>query len=295
MTQRGDTQVHAGIAHRAAAFARNYTIEATWPKPVEIAAVADVTGRGRPLYLSSVPSQSHDQLATLAAETRRAGLEPVVHLSARRQASKSGMDDFVARLRGEADVRRVLVIAGDVAQSGPYADALGVIRHGKLREAGIEEIGITGYPEGHAHISQDKIDAALPVKLAAAAEAGLRVHIVSQFAFDAAPIIAWLKRLRAQGVNVPVQVGMAGPTSLTSLLRYAKRCGVNASMRGMASGAAAGLLGNVGPDNIVMSLLDEPSDLGAIAPHYFSFGGTEQTARYAHGMASRVSATHAMT
>lgn len=287
--------VSSGPADRAAAFARGYTIEATWPKPVEIAAVADIAGRGRPLYLSSVPSQSQNQLATLAAETRRAGLEPVVHLSARRQASASELHDFVARLRGEADVRRVLVIAGDVAQAGPFADALDVIRRGKLREAGIEDIGITGYPDGHARISQDQIDAALPLKMAAAAESGLRVHVVSQFAFDAVPIIAWLKRLRARGVTVPVQVGMAGPTSLTSLLRYAKRCGVNASMRGMASGAAAGLIGNVGPDDIVMSLLNEPADLGAIAPHYFSFGGTEQTARYAHNMASRCTASHVVT
>jgi methylenetetrahydrofolate reductase (NADPH) len=233
-------------------------------------------------------------LAGLAAETRRAGLEPVVHLSARRLTSKTELDDFVARLRGDADVKCVLVIAGDVDQAGPYSDALDVIRDGGLRQAGIESIGITGYPDGHAKIAQDKIDAALPVKLAAAADAGLRVHIVSQFAFEAEPILVWLKRLRAQGITVPVQVGMAGPTSFTALLRYAKRCGVNASMRGMASGAAASLIGNVGPEEIVEELAANAAGLGVVAPHYFSFGGVADTARYAHDMASRLSASHAM-
>lgn len=276
-------------------FARGYTIEATRPKPAEIATVAGIVGSGRDLYLSSVPTQTLPELADLAAQARRAGLEPVVHLSARRLTSKAELDDFLARLRGEGDVKRVLVIAGDVDQAGPYADALDVIRSGRLREAGIESIGISGYPDGHARIAQDKIDAALPVKLSAAAEAGLRVHIVSQFAFDAEPIVAWLKRLRARGVTAPVQVGMAGPTSLTALLRYAKRCGVNASMRGMASGAAAGLIGNVGPEKIVEELAANAAGLGAIAPHYFSFGGVADTARYASDMASRMSARHAMT
>lgn len=278
-----------------AVFARGYTIEATRPKPAEIAAVADIAGRGRQLYLSSVPTQTLPDLAGLAAEARRTGLEPVVHVAARRLTSHAELEDFLARLRGDADVRRVLVIAGDVEQAGPFSDALDVIRNGKLREAGIENIGISGYPEGHGHIAADKIDAALPAKLQAAAEAGLSVHIVSQFAFDAGPIVAWLKRLRARGVTAPVQVGMAGPTSLTSLLRYAKRCGVNASMRGMATGAAAGLFGNVGPDKIVEALAAEAADLGAIAPHYFSFGGVADTARYAHNMAERMAASPAMT
>lgn len=278
----------------AGTFAGGYSIEATRPKPAEIVAVAAMVGKGRQLFISSVPTQTLPDLAVLAGEARRAGLEPVVHLSARRMTSKAELDEFVARLRGEADVRRVLVIAGDVDQAGPYADALSVIRNGRLREAGIENIGISGYPEGHSRIDQDKIDAALPAKLAAAADAGLGVTIVSQFAFEAAPIIAWLKRLRAQGVTTPVQVGLAGPTSFKSLLRYAKLCGVNASMRGMASGAAASLLGNVGPEEIVKELAAEGPGIGPIAPHYFSFGGFENTARYARDLASQMSVSPAM-
>ena len=73
---------------------------------------------------------------------------------------------------------------------------------------------------------------------------------------------------------------MAGPTSLTALLRYAKRCGVNASLRGLASGAGGGLIGNVGPDAI-LAALDAAPGIGEASPHYFSFGGVLQTARYA--------------
>ena len=127
-----------------------------------------------------------------------------------------------------------------------------------MREAGIEEIGIGAYPEGHPRIPPGRLEAALDEKIASAVAQGLAVHIVSQFSFSPERILAWLKQLRACGINAPVKVGMAGPTSVPALLRYAKRCGVNASLRGLMSGAAASLIGqvvgNVGPDRIIDAL-----------------------------------------
>ena len=136
-----------------------------------------------------------------------------------------------------------------------FPTRLSVIQKGRLREAGIEEIGIGAYPEGHPRIPPGRLEAALDEKIASAAAQGLRVHIVSQFSFSPERILAWLKQLRACGIASPVKVGMAGPTSVPALLRYAKRCGVNASLRGLMSGAAAALIGNVGPDRIVEALV----------------------------------------
>jgi methylenetetrahydrofolate reductase (NADPH) len=211
---------------------------------------------------------------------RKAGLEPVVHIAARRLPDAGYLQELLAGLRGEADVRRLLVIGGDVDAAGPYPDALAVIQKGRLREAGITEIGVGAYPEGHPRIPPGRLEAALDEKIAAATAQGLAVHIVSQFSFSPERILAWLKQLRACGINLPVKVGMAGPTSVPALFRYARRCGVAASLRGLVSGAAAGLIGHVGPDRILDALAGAPG-LGDIAPHYFSFGGTVETARYA--------------
>jgi methylenetetrahydrofolate reductase (NADPH) len=97
-------------------------------------------------------------------------------------------------------------------------------------------------------------------------------------------ILAWLKQLRACGIRHPVKIGMAGPTSMPALLRYARRCGVAASLRGLMSGAGGQLIGqvvgNVGPDRILEALA-AAGGLGELAPHYFSFGSTVETARYA--------------
>jgi methylenetetrahydrofolate reductase (NADPH) len=274
-------------------FARDFSLEATRPNAAEIAALAEILPLATPVYLTAVPTTDTEELVTAAAGLRKAGLEPVAHVAARRLASAGHLDELLTRLRAEADTRRLLLIGGDVDLSGPFADALAVIQKGRLRETGIEEIGIGGYPEGHPRIAPDRLEAALDQKIAAARAAGLRVFIVSQFSFSGDRILAWLKQLRACGIAVPVKVGLAGPANVTALLRYAKRCGVSASLRGLMSGAAVGLIGRPGPDRIIETLA-AAGELG-IAPHYFSFGGAVETARYAcDAAAGRIAAGHAM-
>jgi methylenetetrahydrofolate reductase (NADH) len=274
-------------------FARKFSVEVTRPNAAEVAALAEILPQGTSVYFSAVPTITPDELVTAATSLRKSGLEPVVHIAARRIVAADDLQNLLARLHGEADVRRLLVIGGDVDAAGSFADALAVIQRGRLREAGITEIGIGAYPEGHARIAPSRLEAALDEKIAAAAAQGLAVHIVSQFSFEPERILAWLRQLRACGIARPVKVGMAGPTSIPALLRYAKRCGVNASMRGLMAGAASGLLGNVGPDRIV-EMLSQADDLGDAAPHYFSFGGAVDTARYAAAAARHAVAGRAM-
>jgi methylenetetrahydrofolate reductase (NADPH) len=274
-------------------FARTFSLEATRPNAGEIAALADLLPGGTPVYFSAVPTIEPPELIAAAVLLRKSGLEPVIHIAARRIRAAADLQNLLASLRGEADVRRLLVIGGDVDTAGPFADALAVIQKGRLHEAGIEEIGIGAYPEGHSHIAPGRLAVALDEKIATATAHGLRVHIVSQFSFSPEHILAWLRQLRACGITKPVKVGMAGPTSVPGLMRYAKRCGVNASLRGLMAGAAAGLLGNVGPDRIVETL-EQAVDLGDAAPHYFSFGGAVETARYACSTTRRLAAGHAM-
>jgi methylenetetrahydrofolate reductase (NADPH) len=274
--------------------ARAFSLEATRPSASEIAALAEIVPRDTPVYFSAVPTITPHELVAAAAALRKAGLEPVIHIAARRVRAADDLQDLLARLRGEADIRRLLVVGGDVDTPGPFADALAVIQKGNLRAAGIEEIGIGAYPEGHPRIAPARLEAALDAKIAQAKAQGLGVHIVSQFSFSPDRILAWVGRLRACGITLPVKIGMAGPTSVPGLIRYARRCGVNGSLRGLMSGAGASLIGHVGPERI-LSALSQAGGLGDVAPHYFSFGGTVETARFAcEASAGRHGAGHAM-
>jgi len=284
----------AAPAPDAAVFAGHFSLEATRPNAAEIAALADVVPPATPIYFSAVPTITRQEVIAAAASLRKAGLEPIIHVAARRLASAADLQELLAGLRGDADVRRLLVIGGDVDTPGAFADTLAVIQKGRLRETGIEEIGIGAYPEGHPRIPAGRLESALDEKIAAATAQGLRVHIVSQFSFSPERILAWLRQVRASGIGKPIKIGMAGPTSVPALLRYARRCGVAASLRGLVSGVASGLVGHVGPDRIIKTL-SAAGDLGEVAPHYFSFGGTLETARYAcEAAAGRHDASRAM-
>jgi len=284
----------AAPAPDAAVFAGHFSLEATRPNTAEIAALADVVPPATPIYFSAVPTITRQEVIAAAVSLRKAGLEPIIHVAARRLASAADLQELLAGLRGDADVRRLLVIGGDVDTPGAFADALAVIQKGRLRETGIEEIGIGAYPEGHPRIPAGRLESALDEKIAAATAQGLRVHIVSQFSFSPERILAWLGQVRASGIGKPIKIGMAGPTSVPALLRYARRCGVAASLRGLVSGVASGLVGHVGPDRIIKTL-SAAGDLGEVAPHYFSFGGTLETARYAcEAAAGRHDASRAM-
>lgn len=272
-----------------ATIARRFSIETTRPKPGEIDAVAAVVPKGTELYVTAVPTQTEDELIAAAANARRAGLEPVVHIAARRIASAEQLNNLLTRLRGEADVRRLLVIGGDLDPIGPFADALAVIQKGRLREAGIEHIGIGAYPEGHPSIPAERLSASLDEKIAAAIAHGLQVRLVSQFSFAPDSIVAWLKQLRGCGIVQPVSVGMVGPTTMPSLIRFAKRCGVATSLKGLVSGAASALIGNVGPDKIIEALDGARDAIGDVHPHYFTFGNLVATAEYGTRVAGKAS------
>jgi methylenetetrahydrofolate reductase (NADPH) len=82
-----------------------------------------------------------------------------------------------------------------------------------------------------------------------------------------------------------VRVGLAGPTSLTSLMRYASRCGVRTSAQGLArrSGLMRQMFALTTPDDLIRALADAaPAE---IVPHFFSFGGIPATARWASAVA----------
>jgi methylenetetrahydrofolate reductase (NADPH) len=275
-------------------FTQRFSLEATRPGAAEVAALAGILPPGTPLYLTAVSTQDVPELVGAAAALRKAGLEPVPHIAARRLESAVALQELLARMRMDADIRRLLLIGGDVDTPEAFPDALAVIQKGRLREAGIEEIGIGAYPEGHPRIPAGRLETALDEKIAAATAQGLRVHIVSQFSFLPDRILTWVRQLRACGIGNPVKIGMAGPTSVPALLRFAKRCGVAASLRGLMSGIASGLVGHVGPDRI-LETLSTAGDLGDVAPHYFTFGGTLETARYAcEAAAGRPGAGRAM-
>ena len=277
-------QEPSGRVARIAAFMDGFSIEATRPSATDIAELA-MLKRGTRVYLSAVPNRPPDESLAAAMQIRAAGLEPVPHVAVRNFASEQALDDFLARLNGEASVDNILVIAGDRNECGPFRRALDAIDNGVLRRRGIRSIGIAGYPQGHPRIGDDELNRALAEKIAAAEATGLNPEIVTQFCFDARSILDFVARLRGFGFDHRVRVGLVGPTSLTSLMRYAARCGVRASAQGLArrSGLMRQMFALATPDDLIRALAE--AALAGVVPHFFSFGGVAATGRWARAVA----------
>lgn len=269
-------------AARTTALLADVSLEAVMPPPGELHVAAASLPTGTAIYLTDLPGRPLDKLIEVATGAFMRGLKPVPHIAARNVSSRESFDELLARLSGAANIRCVMLIGGDRDRpAGPYASASDLIESGLLQRHGIETIGIAGYPEGHPVISDAALDEALRAKLDAAACAGLRAHIVTQFAFDAAPVVDWIAKLRRSGIDSPVRIGMAGPANIPSLLKFAQRCGVRASTRGFArhAGSIGRLIGRATPADMLLDLADA-GNLGAVAVHIYSFGGLAQAARW---------------
>jgi methylenetetrahydrofolate reductase (NADPH) len=261
------------------------SLEAVMPAAAELHEAASALTTGTSIYLTDLPNRPHDQLVQIATGIFMRGLKPVPHIAARNVASEKALGDLLSRVVTAASARKIMLIGGDRDRSaGPFEHAIDVIESGVLQASGIQEIGLAGYPEGHPDISEDVLRVSLREKIEAAERAGLNAHIVTQFCFDAWPVVTWLRALRASGINNPVRIGMAGPASIPSLLRFAQRCGVRASAKGFArhAGSIGKLLTRATPADIVQDLAEAAAaeDLGEIAAHFYSFGGLAQAAKW---------------
>ncbi|MGC2519796.1 MAG: methylenetetrahydrofolate reductase [Burkholderiales bacterium] len=266
--------------------ARGCSIEITSHDPSEIDACADCIEPGAEIYISMPPGQTYHQAIAVAARIRRAGLNPVPHVAARSLASLATLDDYLARAAGEAGVKQALAIGGDKDRpAGPFDSSLKMLETGVFQKHGIRRIGVAGYPEGNPSIADAELQRALLAKQDLGRRTGLDLYLVTQFCFDAPPIQNWLQSLRTMGVDLPVRVGLAGPASITTLLKFAVRCGIGESVRALKSRreSIVRLLTEAGPDTVLRQLAQFVADRGQgqlAGIHLFSFGGFARTARW---------------
>ena len=275
-----------GVTTAFADLIANASIEIAPRERAEIERVAEVLPVNTCIYVPAPANRPLAETLEAVAAIRRHGLDPVPHIAARRFASRAELAQFLAVVVGEHGAHRVMLIAGDEPQQrGPYADAQAVLQDGVLGRAGIREVGLAGYPEGHARISTAALEAAFMHKLAIAREQQLGVYVVTQFSFSTTRIAAFCADLARREPELPVYVGMAGPTDLAALMRYAQRCGVSASLRAMRNLGAGmvGLASHTDPHEQLMALAhyaDTRRSCNVVGIHLYSFGGALRTAAW---------------
>jgi len=276
----------AGLQARIAELVTGGSLEIS-PRDLHRAAeVAALLPKDTCVYIPSLPGLPLSRTLEMVAALRAAGLDPVPHVSARRILDKEEFKRFLHQCVSGHGVHRVLVIGGDEPKAkGPFNDSLEVLKSGLLADAGIREIGVSGYPEGHPGIASSVLASSLETKLKLAREQGLGLYVVTQFSFAPKRIVEFCAALARSAPSTGVYVGIAGPADPVALLRYAQRCGVSTSLRALRNlgTGIARLVVHTDPHEQVAALGGylQGRDAGnVVGVHLYSFGGAVRTARW---------------
>jgi methylenetetrahydrofolate reductase (NADPH) len=279
--------IHPNWANAPAFITDGYSLEMTAKDHASLHEAAAMIPAETPVSVTFLPGEAQDARVAAAKSVRALGLEPMPHFSARRIGSEDDFESYLRAVVQEAGVERCFIVAGDPAQAeGPYSDTLSLLATGAFERAGIKAIGIGGHPEGHPVMSKQQCWDVLDAKVKDIEARGMASLIVTQFSFDPDAVLTWLKDARGHGIDAPIRVGIPGPASIKSLLRFAARCGVGASTAVMKKYGVSitNLLGSAGPDRLVDQFASQLSaEHGRVRLHFYPFGGLTKTVEWIRG------------
>jgi len=231
---------------------------------------------GATVSVTASPAKGMDVTLDFAEDLRRMDFDVVPHLSARLTTDRAHLARMVERL-DRLHITRVLVMGGDGEPLGEFDDALSLLT--TMDEIGhnLAEIGVAGYPEGHAVIPASALSQALLDKQPVACS------MTTQMCFRGKTIVDWLADQRQAGVTLPVSLGIPGVTDRLRLLQISARIGVGASIRFLRknTGAVARFVrpGSYNPAEMLEELgaeLDDPTnDIAGV--HIFTFNSCDST------------------
>ncbi|MBL8907279.1 MAG: methylenetetrahydrofolate reductase [Rhizobiales bacterium] len=238
------------------------------------------------IYIALIDPADVTAQLDAAVKLRAAGFEPVPHVPARFVRDRDGLGRRLNDLSAKAGVTQALVLGGGAPHPiGQYDAAIQLLETGLFEANGVTRIGMAGHPEGNPDITKAKGEAALvealKLKQAYLADHGLKGYIATQFLFEAAPVAYWAADLNQAGVKLPIHVGVPGPATIKTLVKYAAMCGVGNSARFIRKQAlnVTKLLTVSTPDDFVEKLATlnvERPELGIAAPHLYPFGGFDK-------------------
>ena len=275
-------------------FMTGFTAETT---PGSAAKTPDYREHLRPgtvVYITFLAGSDFDDTIAVAKRLKNEGFLPVPHFAARSIPDAAFLDDKLARLAGEAGLEQVLVIAGAVDRPvGDFSDTMQLLETGLFDKHGIRRFGVAGHPEGSPDISDRAISEALAWKNEFAERSGAELYVLTQFCFEAGPVIAWDRRIRAQGNRLPIHIGVPGLATIKTLLAHARACGIGPSMKFLTRQARnlTKLMTVSTPDRLVTDLAAyKASDpgCGIVGAHLYPLGGLRRSAKWSYAVTEGV-------
>ncbi len=236
------------------------------------------------------PTKGVGATLELVAEIAALGHHTVPHLAARMVESAADTIRLARRL-DEIGVREVFVIAGDSPEPhGPYAGSFEFLRDLLNAAPALTHVGVAAYPDKHPLIDDATLLAELHRKQELLRSAEISGHATTQMCFNPDTVRGWLTRIRREGVDLPVHLGVAGVVDRTKLVSLGVRLGVGSSLRYLRKNV--GVLkvfasSSYDPSQILEPLAGEFQALEVSGVHLFTFNQVAKTADWRRSVLER--------
>ncbi|MFB6309909.1 MAG: methylenetetrahydrofolate reductase [Salinirussus sp.] len=242
---------------------------------------------GAAIAITTSPTLGLDATIEWSERAAAEGYEIIPHVAARYVHDKEHLDEVARRLK-EAGITDLFVPGGDRDEPvGEFESAHDLLV--ALEDLGheFEEIGITGYPEGHEFLSDETLASAMRRKAPHA------TYIVTQLCYDPDTVLSWIRNVRERDIELPVEIGIPGVLKYQRLMGISRKVGVGDSVRFLRK--TSGILGFVRqfvgsrgkyrPDELIDGLAPRATDpaYGIRGIHIYTFNQVPDTEEWRHG------------
>ncbi|GAA4229578.1 methylenetetrahydrofolate reductase [Sagittula sp. NFXS13] len=273
------------------AFLQGYSIEVMPRTAAKVENFRDLLPEGTRVYIAHIEGTPIEEMVATAKRLNDEGYPVMPHFPARIIKDAATLENWIAMYQGEANVKQGLMLAGGVSEPhGDFHSSMQLLETGLFDKAGFERLHVAGHPEGNRDIDLDGTDTAVMQaahwKQSFSERTDAKMAMATQFAFEAKPIIEWVNRLNAEGIHLPVHIGIAGPAKLQTLIKFAIACGVGPSLKVLQKRAmdVSKLLLPYEPTDVLTELATYKAanpDFGIENVHFFPLGGIKTNAQWA--------------
>jgi len=273
------------------AFLQGYSIEVMPRTAAKVEDFRDLLPTGTRVYIAHIEGTPIEEMVATAARIAGEGYDVMPHFPARIIKDAATLENWIAMYQGEAGVKQALLLAGGVDKpQGDFHSSMQLLETGLFDKAGFTRLNVAGHPEGNRDIDPKGGDAvvmeALRWKQDFSNRTDAEMALATQFAFEAGPVIEWANRLSAEGIKLPIHIGIAGPAKLQTLIKFAIACGVGPSLKVLQKRArdVTKLLLPFEPTEILNQLAAHKAanpDFNIEKVHFFPLGGIKTNAGWA--------------
>ena len=271
-------------------FLRGYSIEVTPRTAERVDDFRSLLPKGTLIYIAHIEGTPIEDMLQTAKRLALEGYPIMPHFPARMIKDKLTLLDWIERYKGEAGVEQALLIAGSQSKPcGDFKDSIQLMETGLFDKANFTHLHVAGHPEGNKDIDQDgankNVHQAMLWKQKFNSRSNAKIALTTQFSFNAEAIIAWATAIKTAGIDLPINIGIAGPAKLQTLIKFAITCGVGPSLKVLQNRAMdlTKLLLPYEPNDIIRVLAEHKAvnpDMSITNVHFFPLGGIRSNANW---------------